>query len=91
VFLSREYDLPKVALNCLHPLSGEVEPVEMLSRFRRDIFACLAGRPDAMCEQTDAQLCLIWPVRSLVGCHWHRIIAHGHGGLHDGLSRAAWR
>jgi hypothetical protein len=58
-FWSREHDLPKVAMNCMHSVSGAVEPVEMLSRFRRDFFTCwpdvptpCASRPMHGCAST---------------------------------------
>jgi hypothetical protein len=73
-------------MDSLHPCRGEVEPVELLSRFRLDFYACLSGRADALFELTDALLCADGPVRSLVDLSLAPEHRRGHGGLYDCLN-----
>src|SRR2546429_4451516 len=44
-----------------------VEPLAVLSRFRRDFHACLTVRADELSELADAVLCADGPVRDLAG------------------------
>ena len=45
----------------------DVEPLAVLSRFRRDFHACLTARADELSELADAVLCADGPVRDLAG------------------------
>ena len=58
-----------------------------LSRFRREFYACLTGRGDALFELADAVLCADGPVRSLVELSLVGEHRRGHGGLYDALSQ----
>jgi len=44
-----------------------VEPLAVLSRFRRDFHACLTARAGELSELADAVLCADGPVRDLAG------------------------
>jgi hypothetical protein len=74
-------------MNSLPPVAVEVEPVEMLCRFRQGFYSCLSGRADELFELTDALLCSDGPVRSLVDLSLAPEHRRGHGGLYDGLNR----
>ena len=60
--------------------------VEVLCRFRRDFYACLEARADALFELSDAVLCAAGPVRSLPELSLEPEHRRGHGGLYDGLN-----
>ncbi len=42
-----------------------IESVEVLCRFRREVYTCLDARADALFGLADAVLCAAGPVRSL--------------------------
>ena len=58
----------------------------MLGRFRREVYACLDTRADALFELADAVLCAAGPVRSLAQLSLEPEHRRGHGGLYDGLN-----
>jgi hypothetical protein len=62
-------------------------PAAVLSRFRRDFHACLAGRRDEMFELADAVLCADGPVRSLAGLSLAPGHRRGHGALYDAVNQ----
>jgi hypothetical protein len=70
----------------LPPSPDEVEPLQTLSRLRREFYSCLTGRADALFELTDALLCTEGPVRCLAGLSLAPEHRRGHGGLYDGLN-----
>ncbi|MFE9888457.1 transposase, partial [Streptomyces scopuliridis] len=57
-----------------------------LSRFRTELYACLAGRRDALFELSDALLCADGPVRTLVELSLEPEHRRGHGALYGGLN-----
>jgi hypothetical protein len=63
-----------------------VESLEVLCRFRREVYACLDARADALFELADAVLCAGGPVRSLPELSLEPEHRRGHGGLYDGLN-----
>ena len=58
-----------------------------LAGFRRELYACLTGRADAMFELADAVLCADGPVRSLVELSLVGEHRRGHGSLYAALAR----
>ena len=56
-----------------------------LSRFRREFYASLTARPDALFELTDAILCADGPVTSLVELTLVAEHRRGHGAMYDAL------
>ncbi|WP_308193333.1 transposase [Nonomuraea sp. MG754425] len=58
----------------------------MLSRFRKDVYACLRARGDALFELTDALLCAPGPVHSPVDLSLSAEYRRGHGALYGGLN-----
>src|SRR6516165_8700243 len=63
-----------------------VEPLAVLSRFRRDFHACLSARADELSELADAVLCTGGPVRDLAGLSLAAEHRRGHGALYDAVS-----
>jgi hypothetical protein len=63
-----------------------VESLNVLSRFRGDLYGCLTARADALFEVTDALLCTEGPVRTLVDLALAPEHRRGHGALYDGLN-----
>ena len=61
-------------------------PVAVLSRFRRDFYACLTARADELFELTDAVLCAEGPVRSLAALSLAPGHRRGHGALYDAVN-----
>jgi hypothetical protein len=57
-----------------------------LTRFRREFYACLHRRADALFELTDAVLCADGPVTSLVGLSLAAEHRRGHGATFDGVN-----
>lgn len=57
-----------------------------LDRFRREFYASLTARADALFELTDAVLCADGPVRSLVDLTLVAEHRRGHGAMYDALS-----
>src|SRR5438105_405037 len=64
----------------------DVEPLAVLSRFRRDFHACLTARADELFELADAVLCADGPVRDLAGLSLAPGHRRGHGALYDAVS-----
>ena len=63
-----------------------VEPLAVLSRFRRDFHACLTARADELSELADAVLCADGPVRDLAGLSLVPEHRRGHGALYDAVN-----
>src|SRR5256885_15273204 len=63
-----------------------VEPLAVLSRFRRDFRACLMARADELSELADAVLCADGPVRTLAGLSLAPEHRRGHGALYDAVN-----
>ena len=63
-----------------------VEPLAVLSRFRRDFHACLTARADELFELADAVLCADGPVRDLAGLSLAPEHRRGHGALYDAVN-----
>jgi DDE superfamily endonuclease len=57
--------------------------------FRREFYASLTARADALFELTDAVLCTDGPVTSLPELSLTATHRRGHGALYDGLARGA--
>jgi hypothetical protein len=66
-----------------------VEPLAVLSRFRRDFHACLTARADELPGLADAVLCADGPVRDLAGLSLVPEHRRGHGALYDAVNH--WR
>src|SRR6266496_3603773 len=64
----------------------DVEPLAVLSRFRRDFHACLTARADELSELADAVLCADGPVRDLAGLSLVPEHRRGHGALYDAVN-----
>src|ERR1700758_3370773 len=64
----------------------DVEPLAVLSRFRRDFHACLTARADELSELADAVLCADGPVRDLAGLSLAAEHRRGHGALYDAVN-----
>jgi hypothetical protein len=64
----------------------DVEPLAVLSRFRRDFHACLTARADELFELADAVLCADGPVRDLAGLSLAAEHRRGHGALYDAVN-----
>src|ERR1700745_1153965 len=64
----------------------DVEPLDVLSRFRRDFHACLMARADELAELADAGLCADGPGRGLAGLSLAAEHRRGHGALYDAVS-----
>lgn len=63
------------------------EPLEQLSCFRGEFYACLTTRSDALFELADAVLCGDGPVRSLAELSLVGEHRRGHGGLYAAMAR----
>ena len=63
-----------------------VEPLDVLSAFRHNLYAGLAHRGDELFELTDAVLCTDGPVRTLVDLSLAPEHRRGHGALYAGLN-----
>ena len=66
--------------------AADVEPLAVLSRFRRDFRACLTARADELSELADAVLCADGPVRDLAGLSLAPEHRRGHGALYDAVN-----
>jgi sporulation protein YlmC with PRC-barrel domain len=64
----------------------DVEPLAVLSRFRRDFHACLTARADELFELADAVLCADGPVKDLAGLSLAPEHRRGHGALYDAVN-----
>ena len=67
------------------PVEGH-EQHEVLCAFRRQVYACLEARADALFELSEAVLCAAGPVRSLPELSLEPEHRRGHGSLYDGLN-----
>ncbi len=65
---------------------GPADVVGDLTGFRREFYACLTARADALFDLTDAVLCADGPVRSLVELSLVGEHRRGHGALYDALA-----
>ncbi|EIV92696.1 hypothetical protein FraQA3DRAFT_2306 [Frankia sp. QA3] len=63
-----------------------VEHLEVLCRFREELYDCLTRRADALFELADAVLCADGPVRDLVGLSLAPEHRRGHGALYDAVN-----
>ncbi len=61
-------------------------PVAVLSRFRRDFYACLTARADELSELAEAVLCADGPVRNLAALSLAPEHRRGHGALYDAVN-----
>lgn len=64
-----------------------VDPLGLLSGFRRDLYDCLSTRGDELFELVDALLCVDGPVRTLVELSLSPEHRRGHGALYDGVNQ----
>ena len=62
-----------------------------LAGFRREFYACLTARADALFELTDAVLCADGPVTSLVELTLTAEHRRGHGAMYDALNAGSGR
>jgi DDE superfamily endonuclease len=76
----------KAVMDSLIEHAAAVESLAVLSRFRADFRACLAGRGDELFELADAVLCADGPVRTLAGLSLVPEHRRGHGALYDAVS-----
>jgi hypothetical protein len=76
----------KAVMDSLLEHATDVEPLAVLSRFRRDFHACLTARADELCELADAVLCADGPVKTLAGLSLAPEHARGHGALYDAVN-----
>ena len=74
-------------MDSLQDTAADVEPLAVLSRFRLDLFGCLAARGDELFELADAVLCADGPVRTLVGLPLAPEHRRGHGALYDAVNQ----
>jgi hypothetical protein len=68
------------------PEDAGAGPLAVLSRFRLDFRACLAGRGDELCELADAVLCADGPVQTLAGLSLGPEHRRGQGALYDAVN-----
>jgi hypothetical protein len=73
-------------MDSLQERAADVEPLAVLSRFRRDFHACLTARADELSELADAVLCADGPVKTLVGLSLAPEHRRGHGALYDAVN-----
>src|SRR5437773_9402133 len=73
-------------MDSLQQRAADVEPLAVLSRFRRDFHACLTARADELSELADAVLCTDGPVRDLAGLSLAPEHQRGHGALYDAVN-----
>ena len=67
--------------------AADVEPLAVLSRFRREFHACLTARGDELFELADAVLCADGPVKTLAGLSLGPEHRRGHGALYDAVNQ----
>jgi hypothetical protein len=73
-------------MDSLQERAADVEPLAVLSRFRRDFHACLTARADELSELADAVLCADGPVKTLAGLSLVPEHRRGHGALYDAVN-----
>jgi hypothetical protein len=76
----------KAVMDSLLEHAGDVESLAVLSRFRRDVHACLTARADELFELGDAVLCADGPVKTLAGLSLAPEHRRGHGALYDAVN-----
>jgi DDE superfamily endonuclease len=74
-------------MDSLQDRAARVEALTVLSRFRRELYDCLAARADALFELTDAVLCTQGPVTSLPELSLAGVHRRGHGAMYDALAQ----
>jgi DDE superfamily endonuclease len=74
-------------MDSLQDGAGCVEPIAVLSRFRRELYGCLTARADELFELAEAVLCTDGPVKTLVDLSLAPEHRRGHGALYGGLNR----
>ncbi len=74
-------------MDSLQEDAARVEALAGLSRFRRELYACLTLRADALFELTDAVLCASGPVVSLPELSLAGVHRRGHGAMYDALAQ----
>jgi DDE superfamily endonuclease len=74
-----------VAVSSVVPVLSAVDSLGVLSRFRRDFYASLYVREDALFELADALLCAEGPVKTLVELCLAAEHRRGHGGMYAAL------
>jgi hypothetical protein len=85
--LKSTLDPPKAVMDSLQDGADRVEPLDVLSGFRREFYESLLSRRDALFELTEAVLCSTGPVDSLVQLSLEPVHRRGHGALYDALAR----
>jgi hypothetical protein len=75
-----------VAVSSVIPACLAVDAFGVLSRFRREFYASLYTREDALFELTDALLCAEGPVKALVDLSLAAEHRRGHGGMYAALN-----
>ncbi len=73
-------------MDSLQDGAADVEPLAVLSRFRREFHASLAARADELSELADAVLCCGGPVRTLAALSLAPGHCRGHGALYDAVN-----
>ena len=73
-------------MDSLQDGAADVEPLAVLSRFRREFHACLTARADELSELADAVLCVGGPVRNLAALSLAPGHRRGHGALYDAVN-----
>src|SRR5207247_9206114 len=68
------------------PEDASAGPAAVLSRFRREFYACLTARADVLFELADAVLCADGPVRNLASLSLVPEHQRGHGALYDAVN-----
>ncbi|HXR68070.1 MAG TPA: NF041680 family putative transposase [Dermatophilaceae bacterium] len=75
-----------VAVSSVIPACPAVDATGVLARFRREFYASLYAREDALFELTDALLCAEGPVKALVELSLAAEHRRSHGGMYAALS-----
>ncbi|MFW5416593.1 transposase [Nocardiopsis sp. CNT-189] len=70
----------------VHDHAAPVDPIDVLSRFRRDLYDCLPARRDALFELCEALLCSPHPVTSPAELSLEAEHRRGHGAMYDALA-----
>jgi DDE superfamily endonuclease len=78
----------KAAMNSLQDEGVRVESLARLSRFRRELRACLTVRGDELFELTDAVLCEDGPVATLAGLSLVPEHRRGHSALYEAVNHS---
>src|SRR5579875_3280916 len=76
----------KAVMDSLQDDAAGAEALGVLSRFRRELYGCLAARGDELFELADALLCAGGPVKTLAGLCLAGEHRRGHGALYDAIN-----